>query len=414
MYNNDSIKMNVYWNLFQLTERLLSHCNKHKISIWCEFGTLIGLKRHNGIIPWDYDGDFGLFIDNRDRLIETYMQEYSDNIILDVHYYNDYGCFVIRFDDNKNDIVDIVFYEQNDSCINSCMNDQTKKEYPSITGYTYPNELVFPFRETLFVGYSVLTFNQFDEILKIEYGNWNEYPKAFDSYYDTDIVKSPFNFIDEYIVNNFDELKLKTENSKKPFVVRNMHLLDFTEENFRDMINAQESGVYGYSSSIKWTLINDNINNVWNDFYKNKLSVNIVDSPIDNKQILCEEWNEYVKEKLGEHYNLSICWVFTNAFKITYFHTDPNYAGGFMKLLYGKKIWWCINKNDMKYLEDKGHTINTIAKMDMYELLQLEESYLWGKITVGMINNNDFLWFPVKCAHRVMTLNSSFGIGGYL
>ena len=48
-------------NLYEaelLLESLCTHLNKSGVKYWADFGTLLGLVRDNGIIPWDDDMDF--------------------------------------------------------------------------------------------------------------------------------------------------------------------------------------------------------------------------------------------------------------------------------------------------------------------------------------------------------------------
>lgn len=105
-----------------------------------------------------------------------------------------------------------------------------------------------------------------------------------------------------------------------------------------------------------------------------------------------------------------------------------------MKLLYGRKIWWMIPAEDFAILEAKGHTVESVAKVSfgkhglmsgmtltsslpqltLSQVLELEDGAMWGKILIGEISGGDFLWFPPGCLHKVFTLESSLGFGGYL
>src|SRR3989304_8513299 len=98
-----------YINISTIIETLLAHCEKHNIKIWAEYGTLIGWDRHNGVIPWDYDGDFGIMVEDKDRLIKTFKNEHSSFYNMDIGYYNDNGCLAVLLNGNDNDLVDIIF-----------------------------------------------------------------------------------------------------------------------------------------------------------------------------------------------------------------------------------------------------------------------------------------------------------------
>lgn len=414
IYMASNIDNTTYWRLMRIMERILVHCNIHNIIIFPEFGTIIGMKRHSNIIPWDYDGDFGVMMIDKDRLVTSYQNEWDDDIIIDNNYYKDDGCCVFRFKDNINDIVDIVFYKTDDNKIVSCMSKEVIDEYPSKTNYSYDISDFYPLKEELFLGYRVHVPMKYEKYLVTEYGDWTQYPEEWKHMYNTKETSSPFIFIDELNINEFDEFKILTQTKNVPFILKNTNLLQCNRSKFDEIIGKQHTKVMGYENSITWTESSDTIENIYKKYIDKKLKINILESSVDDKSILSFEWSSYAKQILGDNYDLSLCWIFTNAPKVTYFHIDPSYAGGHMKLLCGKKIWWCILDNDIKYLSSKGYTIDYISKMNITDLLQLDDCYLWGKIYIGMISTNDLLWFPINCAHRVVTLESSYGFGGYL
>lgn len=404
-----------YWNICKMIEALLHHCEKHNITIWAEFGTLIGLKRHGqSIIPWDYDGDFGIFLENKERFLETFAQEKPSDIVLDIGYYNDTGCMALRVDGNDVDIVDIIFYENKENVIDSMQNDTTKKDYPSNDGYCYFKEDFYPLTKTLMLGHLVYCPNKWEKILAVHYENWTEYPIQFQNYILPKFLASPFKEIECITVENFDQLRKLVETKNTPFIIKKTNFLDCSLEQFEKLINNQQNNIFGYGSSITWNVQESNAKTVWDKFLSKNLEFNIVDSPTDDKSIVPLDWNTYVENKLGEKYNYALTWIMTNKPKITHFHIDPDYAGGYMKLLEGEKIWWCIAPNDYHYLLDKGHSVSTLAELEIHKLMQLEKSYLFGKIHIDTITDGDLLWFPIDTLHKVITTRDSYGFGGYL
>ena len=411
-YNNPQQS---YWNISKLSASLLHHCEKYNIVIWAEFGSLIALKRHcGGIIPWDYDGDFGIFVRDKQKFIETYSKEKEEDIILNIDYYHDEGCLALHLVDNDSDIVDLIFYQEFDEVIDSMQNDATKIEYPSNDGYCYNKSDFYPLSKKLFLGHTVYVPHQWEKILAIHYENWREYPTEFINYIVPKFLEPPYKSIPKFHINNFDDLKKIVEDSKSPVILKKTDLLSCDVINYESIIRSQRSNVYGYQSSITWEKTEKPAPKVWKDYLGNKLDFNIVDSPIDNKFILSENWTKYAKQKLGTQFEFALTWVMTNAPKVTHFHIDPEYAGGFMKLLFGEKIWWCVAPDDYQYLIEKGHTIESMAQLQLHEMLQLENCYLFGKIFVDVISEGDLIWFPIKTLHKVITTKNSYGFGGYL
>ena len=405
-----------YWNISRITEELLHHCEKHSITIWAEFGSLIGLKRHGGsVIPWDYDGDYGIFIDDKQRFIETFLSEKNPNTILNIDYYNDEGCLALHPVGNEEDIVDLIFYCVTETLVDSLQSDKTKTEYPSNNGYCYNKNDFFPLRKDLMLGHTVYYPNNWQAVLAINYDAWYEYPINFRNYIIPKFLDSPFKPIKKYHgIDKFSRLKNLVETNNEPFILCDTTLLTVTQEKYQEFINCQHRKIYGYKSSITWDQVENNAKDVWEKFLSNQLDFNIVDSPIDYKYILPAEWREYSWKKLTDNYDFAITWIMTNNPKITHFHIDPEYAGGFMKLLAGEKIWWCVSANDYQYLLKRGYTIASMAQLEMHELLKLENCYLFGKIYVSYLSDNDFIWFPINTLHKVITTKNSYGFGGYL
>ena len=403
-----------YWTLFKLAEELLSTCEKHNIVVWAEFGSLIGLQRHAGLIPWDYDGDFGMFVSDKNKFLKALTAEKSDDIIIDIDYYHDDGCLALRLADNSIDVVDLIFYDDTETGVDSVQNDKTKADYPSNDGYCYKLDDFYPLKKTLFLGHQVRVPNNIDNALKVHYTNWREIPSQFENYITSKYLQWAIKPILVCQANNFAHLKELVEKLDCPMILRKTAFLDCPIDKYAAMIENQKTEIFGYDSSITWTTSQTNAKQIWHKYITNNLKFNIIDSPTDDKSLLLTEWNEYVKNKLADNYQFALTWVLTNSPKTTHFHIDPGFAGGFMKLLQGEKIWWCIKPTDYQYLLNKGHTVKTLTKMPMHQIIQLEDNYLFGKIYADVIKDHDLIWFPINTLHKVITINNSYGFGGYL
>lgn len=406
-----------YWSLSQIVEQLLDHCQRHNIVLWPEFGTLIGVLRHCGVVPWDYDGDFALFSESKQKLIDTWNSENYVDFELDMNYYNDAGSGVAKLKGNEQDIVDLVFYAEKGDIFESLQTPENLIRYPAVDAYRYAKDEILPLTTTTFLGRRVYLPARPLPILQRHYGAWQEYPEEFAAEWRLSRFALPHvRPLPRKVVTSVEELiELIEQKPETPFILHQTELLSCTEDQFQRLVDQQKELIYGYSSSTTWEWNDLRAEEVYESWKNKQLSLNIVDSPLDAKEeVLPAKWQTYIQNKVGDKYSLALCWVFTNAPKVTHFHTDPKIAGGFMRLLRGEKIWWMVAPKDFEYLESRGHTVESLAKKNLVEMLQLENSYLFGKIFVDTIRGGDFLWFPIDTLHKVFTTEDSLGFGGYL
>lgn len=422
--NENTEPTKTHKNLLSLIELLLNHCEKHEIVLWPEFGTLIGFIRHRGIIPWDYDGDFGMLVEDKDKFVKTFSEEYNTmdpKPIIDFECYADDGCFIIRYDDNIDDTIDIVLYTIKDfMTIESLMCENIKKNYPVKNNYIYNFDDIFPLKQDTILGHNVYIPNKWEDILKTEYNDWHIIPEEYTNFIDAKFCESPnSNIITFFNINTSDEFFKIIDNAIEPVILKDTKLLSMNDEDFSRLIE-YENEIFGYVSSVNWNHETYTGKEIWSLYENKKLTINIVDSPVyvsQRNNILPSIWQNRTLNLFPDKIHYSLTWVVTNSYKITHFHIDPEYGtGGFMKLLEGKKIWWCVLANDVEYLLslNKGYTIDTFKKMTFYEIVTLENYYLWGKIRIGCIKSGDMLWFPKGCLHKVITIKDSFGFGGYI
>jgi len=78
-----------------------------------------------------------------------------------------------------------------------------------------------------------------------------------------------------------------------------------------------------------------------------------------------------------------------------------------------KKTWWLLDSADIEWLKDRNHSLEKIRELSFTDLVHLENHYLWGKVYLTQINPEDFVYFPRKWAHRVVTYDKAIGVSGY-
>lgn len=367
-----------FWIMLDLIENILSHCEKHEITVWLDYSTYY-LVMNNPIGITSHEINFGIDHIDKNRFISTFENKIDSKISL-YHLSNNKITLC-----NGTTIVDILMYNKIDSY------------YQQID---YIGEKIYaPLVRKLFIGHSIWVSHR-----------WISNPiNLVTREFSIEFSKS----IPRHYCETFESIRKLIENSCIPVIIETSYL-DLEQSDYEKLIDNQKRNIYGYQSSITWKQSESDAITTWKNYKQRKLDFNIVDSPIDDKTVLPNEWNTYVKDKLGNNYDFALTWIMTIKPKITHFHTDPEYAGGYMKLLSGEKIWWCICPIDYQYLVDRGHSIDTMAKLNFNEVLQLENNYLIGRIYMDIIRDGDLIWFPINTLHKVITTKDSYGFGGYL
>ena len=67
-----------------LLDVLRAICEEHNLRYWLTYGTLIGVLRHKGFIPWDDDLDVWMLEDDYKRFIEYARDELPDDVFLEL------------------------------------------------------------------------------------------------------------------------------------------------------------------------------------------------------------------------------------------------------------------------------------------------------------------------------------------
>jgi len=70
----------------ELVQKLLEICNKNNLKCWADSGTLIGIIRDKGFIPWDNDIDMVMMREDYDKLLKIAPFELEDPYFLQTCY----------------------------------------------------------------------------------------------------------------------------------------------------------------------------------------------------------------------------------------------------------------------------------------------------------------------------------------
>lgn len=181
---------------------LIDVLNEHNILYWADFGTCLGIYRHNGMIPGDKDVDFSILSNDHDqvlRLLKTKLPKDKYRVmdfsppsnrdtIIKVELRN-IGLLVDLYHytvDEENETVTYNFSHINSPLIPA---EALKRELP-YTEKHIPFNQVFPLRPAQIDGLNVFVPNQIERYLKGQYGEDLSPCKKFDPEVG-DYVKDP-------------------------------------------------------------------------------------------------------------------------------------------------------------------------------------------------------------------------------
>ena len=161
--------------------------NKHNISYWASFGTLLGIIRDGTILPWDYDIDFSIDIDNVHSLLTKSFQDdlaihglvikQSKNNTLKIYYMSKIPKNVPLNYYIKTTHIDFYIYKkQKQNLHRGCFyNWEPIVCNKNIQNQSIPISSIYPlqYKKLSKYGFTVTIPNNPIEILKQEYGDWN-------------------------------------------------------------------------------------------------------------------------------------------------------------------------------------------------------------------------------------------------
>ena len=155
------LKQNVLDNQYKLAKQVFEILNDAGIVYWVDGGTLIGLERHEGFIPWDDDIDITVPVDQHKAIIQLKPKLESVGLELQEVYF---GWKIQSKNFLKHPFVDI-FYVQQTARGTFDLTDNCKK-YVSSSHFDYPYNMVFPLKMRKFEDILVWAPNKGVELLQ--------------------------------------------------------------------------------------------------------------------------------------------------------------------------------------------------------------------------------------------------------
>jgi phosphorylcholine metabolism protein LicD len=418
-------------NLYYLTKSLFSVChifNTHNITYWIDWGTALGYLRNNSVIPWDYDIDICVLDNDYEKIINIFKNQNNNfDLICDENYYDDNGCCALylkelyspdkRFECLSIDIIKYTIDEKNNKKVKSLMSEKTILQYSNPTQnlelYDHDYDDVFPLRKVVMSGIITYCMNNTSEVTKKYYGE-----SCINNY----VVLSEYNEWRHNTINyqkfigcNFREIK-KYDNiasgivyfneTKAPFIISNpIEFQDITIDIVKENM-IKEKNIFAYNNIEDCDYKSGK--EYFDEWNSNVLENNMVDAPVSDFSFFPKIMIDY-----GKGVKNAFCYNLTKSNNFTKYHTDPPYGNAWMYLCTGTKLWYIISKEDSEYLFNNGYKYEDIEKMKFFDIIKILNWYLFGKIYVGFISANDFLYFGDGCFHSVITYEKTIGICGY-
>lgn len=145
-------------HLIELLSYLVYILNKHGVTYFLDYGTLLGCIRNNSFIPWDTDIDISIITDDLDSIMDIISKNKKG-----YHLVRDLSN-LYRLNYSKINLLHVdISIRKRDS--NGIYYDKYTKEYWGI----HKDDL-FPLRKTTFENIEVLVPNQFKKYLENGYG----------------------------------------------------------------------------------------------------------------------------------------------------------------------------------------------------------------------------------------------------
>lgn len=193
-----------------------------------------------------------------------------------------------------------------------------------------------------------------------------------------------------------------------PFLVPECREFGLDAAGFRALLAGEQDDLFGYHyfSDTEYELRYVAPLMGLRRFEEGTLDFVIVDSPVQEPgRVLPAVLRGRVPDdEEGREY--ACCFVLTGAGRVTPFHTDPEFGGGYMHLLAGEKLWWLVDPADAP--------TEALVDRPMARVLTQDGGRLWGRVQVALLRAGGFLYFPPLWSHRVRTTAPAYGLGGYI
>lgn len=157
--------------------------DKHNLSYWIDYGTLLGAVRHGGFIPWDDDIDVSIMEDDIEEFQEIFERELPDNYEF-VNHWIGRVYRIVKKDSEYLSFIDIYPYliYGSDEEGNYKIRTRHGGDKPRIATYRphrpLPHGIIFPQIELEFCGHKFKAPREPDKYLRLKYGNYHVLPKS--------------------------------------------------------------------------------------------------------------------------------------------------------------------------------------------------------------------------------------------